>query len=303
MATAQEILGTIASLEKQLASLKGFMEAHDGALPEGKGKGKAKKTRAPRDPDAPPPKENPYFAFLNGRIRPLLKAAAAEGEKQPGTVPVFFTTHLMSLNPDDKDAVYALTDDEVLAAYRDWATPENLEAAKPVRKAKDAGSVASAAKGDSEGEAEAAPAKPKRVLSDEQKAKMKAGREAKKAAAAAVGPVAAPEPNAATKTLLAGGAVSGADIAKVDIAAVAEALTPAKTEPKPKFAKKEVKAKAYTLAELQDWNEMEIDGETYGVNKRGDVIDGEGEFKGRWDAASKTIKDAPLPADWAQVMA
>ena len=25
--------------------------------------------------------------------------------------------------------------------------------------------------------------------------------------------------------------------------------------------------------------------------------------KGRWDAASKTIKEAPLPADWAQVMA
>ena len=300
MATAQEILSTIHSLEKQLASLKGFMEAHDGALPAGKGK--AKKARAPRDPDAPPPKENPYFAFLNGRIRPLLKAAAAEGEKQPGTVPVFFTTHLMSLNPDNKDAVYALTDDEVLAAYRDWATPENLEAAKPARKAKDAGSEAGFETA-SDGGASEKPAKAKRVLSDEQKAKMKAGREAAKAAKAATAAPAAPapEPNAVTKTLLAGGPVSGRDIGKVDIAAVA-ALAPAKAEPKPKFAKKEVKAKAYTLAELQDWNEMEIDGETYGVNKRGDVIDGEGEFKGRWDAASKSIKEAPLPADWAQVM-
>ena len=145
MATAQEILSTIASLEKQLASLKGFMESHEGALPSGS-KGKVKKTRAPRDPDAPPPKANPYFDFLNGRLRPLLKGAATEGEKQPGTVPVFFAKHLMSLNPDDKEAAYALTDDEILAAYRDWATPENLEGAKVKRKAK-------AADGDSASEA------------------------------------------------------------------------------------------------------------------------------------------------------
>lgn len=289
MATAQEILSTITSLEKQLASLKGFMESHEGALPSG---GKVKKARKERDPDAPPPKANPYFDFLNGRLRPLLKGLAAEGEKQPGTVPVFFAKHLMSLNPDDKEAAYSLSDDEIVAAYRDWATPENLEAAKVKRKVKgaaDAGSEAGFETASDGGAAdtEAAP-KPKRVLTDEQKAKMKAGREAAKAAKEAAKATSAADSEPAKETP----------------APAAPVEKPAE-EPKPKFGAKKVLSKAatktYTLAELQDWNEMEIDGETYGVNKRGDVIDGEGEFKGHWDG--KTLKDAPLPADWAQVMA
>jgi hypothetical protein len=275
MATTQQILGTISALEKQLASLKDFMESNGGALPSKK----AKKEKKERDPDAPPRAENPYFAFLNGRIRPLLKGAAAEGEKQPGTVPVFFAKHLMSLNPESKEAAYALSDEEILAAYRDWATPENLEAAKPVRKAKsdagsDAGSVA-----DAEPKAE----KPKRVLSDEQKAKMKAGREAAKAkkdaekAASAEAEPEAPKPAAEP--------------------------TSAAEAPKPKFAKKEVKkAPTYTLEQLQDWKELEYEGGIYGYNVRGDTIDGEGEFVGHWDGKALN-REASLPADWDKVMA
>ena len=288
MATAQELLSTISALEKQLASLKDFMAANDGALPAGKAV-KAKKEKKARDPDAPPPKANPYFDFLNGRVRPLIKDEAGD-EKLPGTVAVFFAKHVMSLHPDDNKAAYALSDDELLASYRDWATPENIAAAKPARKSKGAATDdESGFETASEGEAAGA-GKPKRVLSEEQKAgraAAKAGREAaKEAKKAAAAP--APEPKAAAP----------------EPKAAAPEPKAAAAAPPPKFAKKEVKkaVPAYTLAELQDFNEVEIEGETCGVNKRGDVINGEGEFVGSWNG-SILNREATKPADWSQVMA
>ena len=112
------------------------------------------------------------------------------------------------------------------------------------------------------------------MLTDEQKAKMKAGREAAKAKKEAEKEAAAPVTAAAA------------------VAAVAA--------PKKVFAKKEVK-KTWTLAQLQNWDEGFFEGDCYGVNERGDVINGDGEFQGHWDG--KTLdRKAPLPADWALVM-
>jgi hypothetical protein len=261
MASSAPILESIAVLEKELARLKSALADSGVPVPSGK----TKKAKKERDPDAPPPKANAFFDFLNGRVRPVLKEHKAE-MKLAGTVAPAFAKHLLSLNPEDKEATYALETDAILAAFDAWATPENLAA--PPRKAKDSDSASESA---SVAGSEAKPEKVKRVLSEEQKAKMKAGREAAKAAKAAA--AAAAEPVTAA------------------VAAVAA--------PKKVFAKKEVK-KTWTLAELQDWDEVEIEGETYGVNKRGDVINGDGEFKGHWDG--KALKEAALPADWALVM-
>lgn len=62
--------------------------------------------------------------------------------------------------------------------------------------------------------------------------------------------------------------------------------------------------RSYTLWELQDWNEIEINGTTYGINKRGDLINDEGEFIGWCARATKKVMwDAPEPDDWRSVMA
>ncbi len=277
MASTAPILESIAVLEKELARLKTALAESGVPVPSGK----TKKTKAPRDPDAPPPKANAFFDFLNGRVRPVLKEHKAD-MKLAGTVAPAFASHLRTLNPDDKEAVYAMETEAILAAFDAWATPENLAA--PPRKAKDSDSEGGSVAG-SEGKAD----KPKRVLSEEQKAKMKAGREAAKAAktaAAAAADAAMPVPRAPQEAML----ERLASLPPVPISA-----------PKPKFAKKEVKAKAWTLAELQDWDEVTIDGECYGVNKRGDCINGDGAFLGHYDGKVLN-RSAPLPADWALVM-
>jgi len=71
--------------------------------------------------------------------------------------------------------------------------------------------------------------------------------------------------------------------------------------------------KAYTLAELKafsalindsvkSFSTLIIDGEHYGVNKRGDVVDEDGGFMGHYDQTTKTLdRSAPEPADWLDV--
>lgn len=172
MASTAPIMESIAVLEKELARLKTAL-AVSGSVGVPVSSGKTKKAKAPRNPDAPPPKANAFFDFLNGRVRPLLKEHKAD-MKLAGTVAPAFASHLRTLNPDDKEAVYAMETEAILAAFDAWATPENLAA--PPRKAKESDSESGSVAG-SEGKAE----KPKRVLSEEQKAKMKAGREAAKA--------------------------------------------------------------------------------------------------------------------------
>jgi hypothetical protein len=60
--------------------------------------------------------------------------------------------------------------------------------------------------------------------------------------------------------------------------------------------------KAYTLGELKAFSALIIDGEYYGVNKRGDVVSEDGGFMGHYDQATKTLdRSAPEPADWLEV--
>jgi len=55
----------------------------------------------------------------------------------------------------------------------------------------------------------------------------------------------------------------------------------------------------YTLDQLQDFWPIEIEGEEYGLNVRGDLVNGDGEYIGQWDG--KKIIRNKRPADWTLV--
>lgn len=137
-----------AKVMAELAEIKNLL-ADKGSSPSMK----EKKPRKPRDPDAAP---NPWIVFT-GKVRAALKAA----NKPAGKECQQFASYLKA---EFKEDAYSMEDSEILAAHADWTPPP----AKPKPT-----------------EAEPAPAsdsetkpKPKRVLSDEQKQKMAAGRKA-----------------------------------------------------------------------------------------------------------------------------
>lgn len=115
----------------------------------------AKKTRKPRDPDAPPAKENPWVAFT-GRVGKLFEGTDySRGKEKQQFCSFLKTTH---------QNAYEMSDKEILAARAKWtgplAKPKQEEAVAPIE------------------ETSVPVAKPKRTLSEEQKAKMAAGRKA-----------------------------------------------------------------------------------------------------------------------------
>ena len=190
MATTFEtssLLETIASLEKQLATLKSQLGA-GGAVE------KAPKKKRAVNPDAKP---NPWIQFLK-RVQAALKESETKG---PATIGVLFAQHLKEsggLNDEGKPAAYEMEEDSIKSAFTEWATPERIEHAKSLKRG--GGSKkekAEAAASDSEEEkqtatltaaepaAEPAEKKKRAPMSEEAKAKAKAKREATKAAKAA----------------------------------------------------------------------------------------------------------------------
>lgn len=222
---------------------------------------KEKKKRAV-NPDAKP---NPWITFL-GKVHATLKGAEHKG---PATIGVLFASHLKE--SQGKDAAYEMDSGSILAEFDSWATEERLAEIKGMKRGtakKDTVSVSA-----SEGEESATAKKerkPRAPLTDEQKVARKEKMAAKKASATAE----APAPETATPA-------------------------PTAAEPKKAFAKKEVKPK-YTLEQLQDFDEFEYKGETYGRNARGDVSNTEGGYVGHWDGTA--VKTGAAPADWDKVM-
>ena len=253
------VMETISSLEKELNQLKSLL-------------GDAKKTKQKRavNPDAKP---NAWIGFLQ-RINALLKEAKHEG---PATIGVLFAKHLK----DSREGAYDMDTTMILEAFEAWATPERIEHAKSLKRAKKDSSAASSvvAASDAE-EASEAPAsdapkkerKKREPMTEEAKAARKEKMAAKKAAAAPVSEPAAPAP--------------------------APAAPVAPGAPKKAFAKKKM---TYTMEQLKDFDEFEHEGETYGRNARGDVVNGEGAYAGNWNG-SEIVEGAP-PADWETVMA
>jgi hypothetical protein len=68
-----------------------------------------------------------------------------------------------------------------------------------------------------------------------------------------------------------------------------------------KKAGKQVKKPTFTLEQLQDFGEIDELGGDFGVNVRGDTVDGFGDYVGFWDG-KKLVKKSEKPDDWDTVM-
>ena len=263
---SKPILSSILMLEKELAKMKIAMGVSGVVVP--------KKARTPKDPSAPKAEPNDWIKFTQ-RVSEALKKV--EGTR-PATIGKQFSSYLKDIKP------YAdWTEHAIIESFKTWSPPEQskMAAAGKTKKAKAASAAASVDGSVSSPEGEVAEKKPRKPQSEETKAAAKAKRAAtaaKKAAAAA------------------GGSSSAEETAEVAAPAPAPAAAASAA-----FKPKAVKAPAtYTLEQLQDFNEFSHAGQTYGRNARGDVVDGEGNFVGRW--TGKAIEACPAPADWSSIV-
>ena len=208
----QSITKNISMMEAQLGELRKIVTMMGGqaapAVTE-----KVKKERKPRSADAKP---NPWIDFTKS----VRAALVAGGVEKLGAECQQFCKTLKSEQAD-----YASwTPDAVQARWRTWEKP----AKAPTPPASDTEAPAAAAPSD----------KPKRVLTDEQKAKMKAGREAAKARKAAEsGSASASEAPAA----------AAAEAAASD----GEASTSSKKRGRPKGSKNKAPAESATTEEYK----------------------------------------------------
>jgi hypothetical protein len=185
---------------------------------------------------------------------------AADIKAGAATVPKQFASSLKEQNGDYD----SWTEEAILTAWKTWTKPEQSKQA-----------IAKAASGD------------EASVSSEKKARKPLSEEAKKAAA---------EKRAAT--LAAKKAAAEPAVVKAE----PEVEPPKSVVEAPKKQGKQVGKKAtptYTLEQLQDFAEFEHDGEEYGLNVRGDLVDSDSNYCGHWDG--KKIINCPKPADWAQV--
>jgi hypothetical protein len=161
------------------------------SVPAGKA-GKAKKTPKARDPSAPPKAPNSWILFTS-RVRSVINESGVLGEKKLGKECTQFCSSMKEENAE----LDSWTAETILARFSGWTVPEKSKQSlglikMPTKKNK--GSEAAAPESEAAAEPAAVSEKPKRVISQEQKDKMRAGREraaaAKKAAAAGSAPVA-----------------------------------------------------------------------------------------------------------------
>jgi len=119
-------------------------------------------------------------------------------------------------------------------------------------------------------------------------AKRAATREKNKAAAGSSDEAAAP--------------VEVAPVVAAPVVAAPVAAAAGKAGAKPKTAKP--KAVTYTKEQLSEFEPTTIDGSEYGVNVRGDMVNGDGEYAGHWDSSKKKRNGkATKPADWEEITA
>ena len=259
----------IESLETQLAELKAAIASGAPITPV--------KTKKEKDPNAPKKPANDWIVFTQ-RVGNLLKAAGAADESRaehfsgPATMVKSFSSMLKNQKP------YASwSDDEVLEAFESWERPVQAPRAKKSAESSPASSAPVSDTGSvtSEKKERKKPA-PK---SDEEKAAIAAKRAA----------------TIAAKKL----ATAGEPAPAVE-AAPAPAPAPAKKV----FKKATPAAPAFTMEQLTDFATVTIGDDEFGINARGDVIDGSMEYVGHYDAEKQVLnRNAPKPADWAAVSA
>jgi hypothetical protein len=267
---AAEILAAIGKLETDLAKMKVALGATGVVVP--KARKSAKAPAADGEKKAP----NAWIVFTQ-KVDGALKAASiATGA---ATVGKQFASSLKDIKP------YAeWTDEAIVAAWSTWEKP----APKP---------KASASSASESEEGAAAPKKERKKrapMTAEAKAAAKLKRDAKKAAGGGGG----------------GGAPASASEAEEDddasVAPPAAAPPAPPAEPPVKaFAKKVVGAAkpAFSLEQLADFTPKDIEGAEYGVNCRGDVVDGDGNYLGQWNSKTKVLsRSGSAPADWQAIL-
>jgi hypothetical protein len=272
---AAEILAAIGKLETDLAKMKVALGATGVVVPKAR-----KSAKAAPAADGEKKAPNAWIVFTQ-KVDGALKAASiATGA---ATVGKQFASSLKDIKP------YAeWTDEAIVAAWPTWEKP----APKPK-----AAAASSASESEEGASAAAAPKKERKKrapMTAEAKAAAKLKRDAKKAAAA-------------------GGAVTASaseeseeEDAPSQPPAPPAAAPPAPAEPPVKaFAKKVVGAAkpAFTLEQLADFTPTDIDGAENGVNCRGDVVDGDGNYLGHWNSKTKVLsRGGAPPADWQAIL-
>jgi len=304
------LLASIATMETELARLKAALGVEGVIIPAA---GKGKKSKKAKDPDAPKKEANAFIKFTV-RVGNVFKAAIAAAKEAGDEERVKHLTHPAPLNKQycsflkdqrttevEKNGksvtvpdYSAWEDSEILEAFESWTPPEvsKMEAAGKTKKQKKAAADSSASESGSVAEEAPKERKKRAPLTEEQKAERKRKMAEKKAAKAAAEKSAEAE---------ASGSESEAEAEAPKPAPAAEAA-------KPKFALKKTAAaaapKSYTLEELRDFAPFTHEGVEYGVNKRGDVVNDDGEFVGHYNTATKKLdKKAAKPADWDTVTA
>ena len=267
------------SIMSKLESLEGLVQKSGAvapSVPAGKA-GKAKKVAKARDPSAAPRAPNAWILFTS-RVRSVINESGVLGEKKLGKECTQFCSSLKEENADlDSWAAEA-----ILARHSVWTVPEQskMAAAGISFAKKNKGSAAAEVAEPAAEVAAAAPSeKPKRVLSDEQKAKMKAGRERaaaeKKAAAAGSAPAAVSEAPAAAAPVSA-------------LAAASERIAELRAEVDATAEWKPMKLKTKTGFQMYLWNPA--NNHTYTRESDGT----QGEWAGIFNLSTKTI-DASVP--------
>ncbi len=274
---AQTLLAEQRALREEVAALRATLAA--GGAPSG---GKPAKSEKPREPRGP--STNPWIHFTQRVERLVREAEAAAGTPKEAALKTVqvkqFASDLKTQKPYEE-----WTDGDIQAALPGWTPPEHSkqELAGLNKRGSKSGSGAGSEAG-SEGEAAAAPAaeKPKRVLSPEHLAKMKAGREAAAAKKAAAG----------------GGAAGGASAAAAAVHALAPSEAPPAAAPKKVALKPKPAAKPAVDLRFYAWAHKGTD---YFTNDRGDVVSTEFEWVGRYNKSADEIDEtAEEPADLAE---
>jgi hypothetical protein len=263
------LIKALANIESAVINMKAALGV-EGAVPV--------KTKKAKDPSAEPKAPNVWIQFTQ-RVGPLIKEALG---KAPATVGKQFCSFLKEQKAYDQ-----WTDEEIIAAFADWERPEQSKmAAKKAETASESGSVVKERK-------------KREPMTEEAKALRKEKMAAKKAAGSSA--------SSAEEASEAEAKPEEAPAVAVAVAVAAPAAAPAAAAPKKVVAKKTV-TKTYTIEQLTDFEEFGYDGQSYGRNIRGDVVNAEGEFAGHWDGV-KALRNEPAlvkadpPADWETIAA
>jgi hypothetical protein len=173
MASKMIVNMTVAELEETIQRAVSLALSEKDSLPlKSNTKSNTKtKSRKVKDPSAPK-KEPNEFALFNKRINALLKENSVQSKASEN---MQFASYLKN-----QKSMAEWTDEDILLEREGWSKPE-ISKQESEGKNKRKNSVASVEVTETVSAPVAVEEKPKRIISDEHKAKMKAGREAAKA--------------------------------------------------------------------------------------------------------------------------